>query len=254
MSNSQYVVAQYLSPNHYSSVGQIVGVTPHCFVGYASMESAGAWFGKSSTQASCNYYIDPSGNVALIVPESQGSWCSSSKSNDMSHITIECASGKTAPYEFTDATYKKLVQLTADIYQRHGISQATWTGDTSGNVTAHYFFKQKECPGQWFREKLNSGQFCNDVNAILNGGGTATGKDFNMALECCFTVDGGSTIYYCDGQKLVSLTNPDQYVLINDSYKGKHGCEIPFHRWTSKAPWYNRLVQILNRPAITEEW
>lgn len=169
-SNSKLISGTFLSPNRYNSRNAIIGITPHCYVGKATMASAGEWFGKPSTGASCNYYIDPEGRIALIVPESKGAWTSSSYSNDMNHITIECASETTDPYVFPAKTYESLVKLTADIYKRNGIKKATWNpnGNSASQITVHRWFKNKACPGNWLMSKLNSGEFCNDVNAILN--------------------------------------------------------------------------------------
>lgn len=169
--NSPLVSKTYLSPNHYNSRVSIIGITPHCYVGKATPESAGAWFGKSSTNASCNYYIDAEGVVTLIVPEQYASWCSSSKLSDERHIAIELASGTSDPYTIPDKTYEALIKLTADIYKRNGIKKAVWdpNGNYKSQITVHRWFKNKACPGDWMMGKLNSGDFCKRVNELLEG-------------------------------------------------------------------------------------
>jgi len=96
--NSSLVSYTKLSPcNSGTRTHSIDRITPHCIVGQLSVESAGEWFSHESTQASCNYVIGADARVGLIVPESQRSWCSSSKWNDQRAVTVECASNKTHP-------------------------------------------------------------------------------------------------------------------------------------------------------------
>lgn len=96
--NSPLVSYTKLSPNNSGTrTENICFFTPHCYVGQASVEDAGTWFAQTETKASCNYMIGKDGRVALIVPESQRSWCSSSKWNDQRAVTVECASNKTHP-------------------------------------------------------------------------------------------------------------------------------------------------------------
>ena len=130
MSDSPLVSYTKLSPNNSGTRTHTIDrITPHCIVGQLSVESAGAWFAKPSTQASCNYVIGADGRVGLIVPESKRSWCSSSRENDQRAVTIECASDKTDPYAFRDAVYQKLIQLCADICRRNGKTKLLWLGD-----------------------------------------------------------------------------------------------------------------------------
>lgn len=168
--NSGLVKHTYLSPNHYKGRNCINGVTVHCVVGHGTWQGVGEWFSRVSTQASCNYFVDDNGDVTLIVPEENGSWCTSNYNNDMNKVTIEVASDKTTPYAFTEKAYLGVVKLVADIYKRNGIKKATFTGNTNGNITCHRWFKNKECPGNHFYEKLTNGDFCKRVNALLNGG------------------------------------------------------------------------------------
>lgn len=169
--NSPMVSKTFLSPNQYGSRISIIGITPHCYVGKATPESAGAWFGKPSTGASCNYYIDAEGTVTLIVNERSAAWTSSSETNDLRHVTIECASEVSSPYAFPIKTYEALIKLTADIYKRNGIKKAVWdpNGNAYSQISVHRWFKQKACPGDWMMDKLNSGDFCKRVNELLEG-------------------------------------------------------------------------------------
>lgn len=171
--NSPLVSYTKISPNRNSPRNHAIDtITIHCYVGQASVESAGAWFGNPTSQASCNYMIGSDGRIALIVEEKDRSWCSSSSSNDNRAITIECASEKVDPYEINDKVYNSLIKLCADICRRNGIKELKWKGDKSligqvekQNMTVHRWFKNKSCPGDYIYARL--GQIASEVNRML---------------------------------------------------------------------------------------
>ena len=165
--NSPLVSYTKLSPNNSGTrTHSIDRITPHCIVGQLSVESAGEWFSKSGTQASCNYVIGADGRVGLIVPESQRSWCSSSRENDQRAVTIECASDKTEPYAFKDEVYKRLIELCVDICKRNGKTKLLWLGTKEKTLsyepkpdemvlTVHRWFANKSCPGDWLMNRMD---------------------------------------------------------------------------------------------------
>lgn len=180
MSNSSLINYTRISPNKNSPRNhKIDTITIHCYVGQASVESAGDWFSKQSTQASCNYMIGSDGRIALIVDENDRSWCSSNAANDHRAVTIECACDKTAPYAINSKVYASLINLCADICKRNGIKELKWKGDKSligqvdkQNMTVHRWFKNKDCPGEYIYSRL--GQIAAEVNAKIGSGSTST--------------------------------------------------------------------------------
>lgn len=172
--NSSLVSYTKLSPNHSGQRTHVIDtITIHCYVGQASVESAGNWFSKPTTQASCNYVIGADGRIGLIVEEKNRSWCTSSNSNDQRAITIECASDKVHPYAVNDKVYSSLIKLCADICKRNGIKELKWKGDKSligqvdkQNMTVHRWFKNKACPGEYLYSR--HGEIAEKVNTILN--------------------------------------------------------------------------------------
>ena len=160
MSNSSLVDCTVYSPNHSGKrTHSIDRLTPHCVVGQLSAETIGACFPKGRN-ASCNYGIGYDGRVCLIVDECNRSWCSSSNANDQRAITIECASDKAEPYAMKSAVYEKLIKLCADICKRNGKTKVLWLGskekalayEPKANeivLTAHRWFANKSCPGDW---------------------------------------------------------------------------------------------------------
>lgn len=175
--NSSLVDVTMMSPNHSGQrTHKIDRITPHCVVGNATAEAIGSVFVPTSRQASCNYGIGFDGRVCLIVDEANRSWCSSSNANDQRAITIECASDTKHPYAMKDAVYAKLIDLCTDICKRNGISKLLWLKDKDTSLkynpkdgeailTAHRWFANKACPGDWLYSRL--GELANTVNKKL---------------------------------------------------------------------------------------
>lgn len=187
--NSSLVDCVVKSPNHSGRrTHSIDRLTPHCVVGQLSAESIGSCFTSSSVQASCNYGIGKDGRVVLCVDEANRSWCSSSNANDQRAITIECASGMKEPYEMNNTVYEKLIKLCADICRRNGKTKVVWKGSKSASLayepksnemvlTAHRFFANKSCPGDWLYSRYSD--LANRINALLGSGTTASGGNSN---------------------------------------------------------------------------
>ena len=178
MSNSPLAEVTMLSPNNSGTRNQKIDrISPHCVVGQCTAEGLGAWFAKSSTQASSNYGIDKDGRVGLYVDESKRSWCTSSNANDQRAVTIECASDTTDPYRMNDVVYQKLILLCADICRRNGKTKLLWFNDKDYAlnyqpkdnemvITVHRWFANKACPGDWLFSRL--GDLATKVTAMLN--------------------------------------------------------------------------------------
>ena len=157
-----------ISPNNSGKrTMKIDRITPHCVVGQCSVETLGRIFSSPDKKASSNYGIGSDGRVGMYVPENKRSWCSSSEENDQRAITIECASGTSAPYEMNSAVYNTLVRLCVDICKRNGKTMLLWFGDKEKTLnyspksnemvlSVHRWFACKSCPGEWLYSRLDS--------------------------------------------------------------------------------------------------
>lgn len=182
--NSSLVSYTKLSPNHSGQrTHSIDRITPHCVVGQLSCESICGCFTSPSRQASCNYGIGKDGRISLCVEEKNRSWCSSSAANDQRAITIECASDMSEPYAMNTAVYESLVKLCTDVCKRIGKKKLLWLGDKNTTLnykpkademvlTAHRWFANKSCPGNWLYASL--GDLAARVTANLGGSQQAT--------------------------------------------------------------------------------
>ena len=177
MSCSNLATYALISPNRTSPRNhKIDTITIHCFVGQVTAKRGAEVFQSTERKASCNYVIGYDGEIALVCPEEDRSWCSSNASNDHRAITIEVASDTVHPYKVTDEAYKALIKLCADICRRNGIKRLLWKGDRSligqidkQNMTVHRWFANKACPGDYLYNL--HGQIAKEVNTMLGSEG-----------------------------------------------------------------------------------
>ncbi|MCQ2740215.1 MAG: N-acetylmuramoyl-L-alanine amidase [bacterium] len=145
-------------------------LTVHCTDGLMNKGATKAVFNGYS----CNYLIDANAEIVGVVNEARRSWCSSSRFNDFSAITIEVASDRGEPCKFPDKCFQQLVELTVDIMKRHGKKSLLYIPEKdkalSYNVksdelliTFHkWFAADRSCPGGWFISKCP--EFIETVN------------------------------------------------------------------------------------------
>ena len=161
---SELAEAVILSPNRILRAAEVCRVTPHVMAANHSIEVCGAYFQSRASKCSSNYGIDSQGRIACYAPEEWRSMCSDSWKNDELAITIEIANDGPAPeFHVSDKALAALADLCEDICRRHGF-RLEFTGDETGNVTLHRWFKPgKTCPGPyiesmlpWLQEEVNS--------------------------------------------------------------------------------------------------
>ncbi len=154
MSNSKLISYTKQSPNRTSPrTAKIDRITIHHMAGNLSVERCGEGFAARSRQASANYGIGTDGRIALYVDEADRAWTSSNAENDHRAVTIEVANDGGAPdWHVSQKALDALIELCADICRRNGIKRLNYTGDTTGNLTMHKWFKATECPGPYLSD------------------------------------------------------------------------------------------------------
>lgn len=255
MSNSPLVSYTHISPHCYGTrTRRLERITPHCVVGQCSVETLGAVF-ATSRQASSNYGIGADGRIALIVPENKIAMTSSSYDNDSKAVTIECASNTYDPYWMNDKVIKSLIALCVDICKRNGKKKLLWMGskettlaytpkDDELVLSAHRWFKNKSCPGDFLYAKF--GWLAQEVTRQLgNKEEVVVDKKGEVEMQCTYQIDGKSTVYWFDGQKIHRLKHPDELKVIQMIYKANNDKSMPHFKWTSKAPYYMRLEEAI---------
>lgn len=144
-------------------------ITIHHMAGDLELDNLGEKFSRRDTQASSNYAIDSEGNVALYVEEANRAWTSNNRDNDEEAITIEVANDELyGDWHVSDEAFDKLILLIADICERNGIEELTFTGDETGNLNYHGMMDpDTECPGPYLKSRMQD--IADGVNEILQG-------------------------------------------------------------------------------------
>lgn len=152
---------------YYNPSGKVTKITIHHMAMVCDAVSC-AKAHRNKNSSSANYYIGNDGKICLGVDESRRAWTSDSKPNDYVAVTIEVSnSQREGEWPISDAAYKSLVALCADICKRNGIEKLNFTGDINGNLTMHKYFVATVCPGPYLESRF--AQIANEVNAIIAG-------------------------------------------------------------------------------------
>lgn len=81
-------------------------------------------------------------------------------------------------------------------------------------------------------------------------GGEVTTKKGEITMNCFYKIDGAAKVYYFDGMKVREVNSPDEKKVLNDIYKANNGKDMPEFAFVSKAPYYARLLAVINRATI----
>lgn len=156
MSNSSLISYTKISPNRTSPRKKpIRKITIHHMAGNLTVEQCGAVFAPTSRRASSNYGIGTDGRIGMYVEEKDRAWTSSSPDNDNQAVTIEVANNTLGPnWTVSDKAMTSLIDLCVDICKRNGIQRLNFTGDKTGNLTMHCYFKSTLCPGPYLKRKF----------------------------------------------------------------------------------------------------
>ena len=216
MSESSLVSYRRYTNNCNRRTQPITKITIHHMAAHWTAKQCVDSFMNPSRGASSNYCIGYNGEIGQSVSESCRAWTSGSAWNDQRAVTIEVANSSIGgDWPISDASYKSLVALCADICRRNGIKSVNYTGNKDGILTCHFMFQATACPGPYLRRLHENRQLVNDINKAI-GGATPTpaptpAKNFVVdGIDCNYVFD--PTYYYNnypDLQKAIG-NNPDQ--------------------------------------------
>lgn len=180
MSNSSLISYTKISPNRTSPRKKpIRKITIHHMAGNLTVEQCGAVFAPTSRRASSNYGIGTDGRIGMYVEEKDRAWTSSSPDNDNQAVTIEVANNTLGPnWTVSDKAMTSLIDLCVDICKRNGIQRLNFTGDKTGNLTMHCYFKSTLCPGPYLKSKFP--YIASEVNKRL--GAEAAPEQFTVQI------------------------------------------------------------------------
>lgn len=217
------------------------------------------YFRDVNRGASAHYFVDAS-SVYEVVSPANTAWAVG-RNFGTNNLFGKCTNGNSISIEMCsaggkigDTTLANAVELTKSLMLTYGIPAA--------NVVRHWDVCSKRCPG-WSGWLPGNDSLWQKFKATIQETPKPAPKqeptpeqktDFsnkkgNSEMQCTYNIDGGSTIFWFDGQKIHKLTHPDQLKIIRQIYKANNGIDMPNYNWSSKAPWYTRLQQAIDCPA-----
>ncbi|WP_298483098.1 N-acetylmuramoyl-L-alanine amidase [uncultured Ruminococcus sp.] len=105
------------------------------------------YFNTTDRAVSSNYIVGLQGEVICCIPDEEVSWCTN-QANSYTVSIETCHPDATG--KFHSATYKSLVELTAQLCRKYGLNPQ------KGGVIRHFDVTGKVCP-KWFVPKAKGG-------------------------------------------------------------------------------------------------
>lgn len=99
--------------------------------------------------------------------------------------------------------------------------------------------------------------FVNRIRELMNETNETQNKEITKQegeteeMRCLFTVEGKGAVFYFDGYKIITLGHPDELKIVQQIYKDNNGKDMPCYKWSPSAPWYARLMAVINRKETT---
>ena len=227
---------------------KITKITIHHTASQTKADSCARGHRDGTREASANYYIGYDGKIAVGVSEDRRAWTSSSGWNDQRAITIEVSNNSGAPnWTISDASYKSLIKLCADICKRYNITPA-YTGHTDATLTTHNMYVATACPGPYIMKLLQNGQIQNDIKKAMGNPEPApqpTGKLYRVQVGA-FKKKGNADNL---AKKLKEKGYDVIIKKVGDLYKVQCGA---FSKKANAEALYNKLVKDGYKPFIAE--
>ena len=246
MAVSSLASVSIISPNTSGiRTAEVSRVIVHHMAGDLTVEQCGSIFASPSRQASSNYGVGSDGRIACYLPEEYHPWTSSSYWADDRGVTLEVADYNLGDWSPSKAAYQSTVLLCADICARYDI-EPSYTGGTDGTFLEHRMFAATSCPGDWWHEKLASGEFIDDVKKAMNG-------RHGVPMECVLHPDESGRLFYVSGNTITYIPHPD-CVKALDKVAEACGSELPHVTLgTPEAPWGFRFFQATGNEELYHE-
>ena len=208
------------------------------------------YFRNTYRGASAHYFVDASTVYEVVDPDNTA-WAVGR--NFGGDLFGKCTNGNSISIEMcstsgkiSSGTFDNAVALTKYLMARYNIP--------ADNVVRHYDVCAKHCPG-WPGWLPNDQSIWKKFKAAVPAEEDPepvplpTVRGDLEEMQCTYTIDGGNTVYWFDGQRIHKLTHPDQLKVIRDIYKANTGHDMPSFKWKSSAPYYMRLEQAISLPA-----
>ena len=198
-----------------------------------------SYFRSVNRNASAHFFVDESSIYEVVSPDDTA-WAVGrnyggslfGKCTNNNSISIEMCSRNGIIQE---KTIQNSAELTKSIMARYGIPES--------NVVRHYDVCKKLCPGWAGWVPSNESAWIDFKNRLKTSATKTEGED---EMRCTYQIEGNNTIYYFDGYHVCALNDMDQLNILRTIYKDNNGRDLPHYKWSSKAAWYTRLLQVIN--------
>ena len=142
-------------------------IIPHHMAGNLTVAQFQAIM-QSTRQMSPTVSIHTNGTVFAWVPEEMRPWTTGGYEADQVALTMEIANDQIGgQWHISDTAYNLAVRIAAEWCKRYGITPSYKAGK-KGTIQMHKEWAATACPGPYLENKIVSGQFTKDINAILN--------------------------------------------------------------------------------------
>lgn len=117
-----------------------------------------------------NYAIGNDGGIACVLPEDNRPWTTGTygREDDVDDysITFEVAnSAYGSPWPISNASMRSVINLVADIGYRYEWDEITYTGDGSGRLLMHKWYRETSCPEAYLSSRF--GYIRDEANKLL---------------------------------------------------------------------------------------
>ncbi len=148
------------------------------------------------------------------------------------------------------ANEEKALQLAAQKCKQYGITPSEST------IMLHQEVFATACPHRSVEihggEAATKAYFIKRIKELMGCSQSITAdQEGEEEMKCLFTVEGKGAVFYFDGYRIITLGHPDELKIIQQIYKDNNGKDMPCYKWSPSAPWYARLMAVLNRKETT---
>lgn len=143
------ILARHYTPSRQGS--RITEITIHHMSGVASAEQCVRWWISSNRIVSSHYGIGNGGEIIQYVDERHTAFTNSNWEANKRAVTIETSNSTMGPaWKVSDAAFRSLVLLVADIAKRNGLHPLV----KGKSLTWHSMYSNTDCPGPYLKARI----------------------------------------------------------------------------------------------------
>lgn len=191
-----------------------------------------------------HYYVCSDG-ILQAEDDENCAWHCGDLNGNINFLGIEVCQSM-GDIETFEANEEKALRLAAKKCKQYGITP------NANTIMLHQEVSATACPHRSVEihdgKDATKAYFINRISELMFEQDLEEGKETFM--QCIFSVEGKSAIYFFDGQNVRVLGHPDELKIIQEIYRANNGKEIPSYSWKKSAPWWHRLLPVMSESRI----